>query len=306
MVAAAVVIAGCSDGGEVGTDSDAGTEDATTVEEVQTVPLPEPVQVLEIEGGEYVFDISPDTSEGLRPGWTEVRFDNVGEEPHQVMFARVKDGVDMAELAAAGAGDSSGAAAIEFVDMIGGISYIAAGNDTTALVDLPEGLVMVMCYVPDSDGVAHALMGMTASLNVSATASPIAEPATSSPGDGEVVGTIGMSADGYEFPDRIEPGWYHVDNTDEALHELSLLRMDRAVDAAELDRAVKALAANRLPDVGVEAVGGLAGISAGFDGYLYLDLEPGEYMAVDFMPDPGDPRPHMLDGYYGSFTVEDG
>ena len=44
------------------------------------------------------------------------------------MFARLKDGVDMAELAAAGEGDSSGAGAIEFVDMIGGVSYIGPGR----------------------------------------------------------------------------------------------------------------------------------------------------------------------------------
>ena len=47
----------------------------------------------------------------------------------------------------------------------------------------------------------------------------------------------------------------------------------------------------------------LNGVSPGFDGYLYLDLKPGHYLAVDFMPDPGDPRPHMLDGYHGRFTV---
>ena len=53
----------------------------------------------------------------------------------------------------------------------------------------------------------------------------------------------------------------------------------------------------------VEAVGGMGAISPGFDGYLYLDLEEGEYLVVDFMPDPGDPRPHMLDGYYARFSV---
>lgn len=266
--------------------------------------LPAAVQELRIVGDEYSFVIEPDPASGLRPGWTRVSFDNTGDEAHQVMFARIKDGVDMADLAAAGAGDSSGAGAIEFVDMIGGVSYIGAGHDTTALVDLPEGIVMAMCYVPDADGVAHALMGMTTMLNVTADApAPTESPATS---DEPVLGTIELSEDGYAFPDTVRPGWYEVRNTDDALHELSLLRLDRPVDGEELDELVAELAANQVPSVGVEAVGGLGAISSGFGGYLELDLEPGEYLAVDFMPDPGEPRPHMLDGYHGRFSVPEG
>lgn len=97
-----------------------------------------------MDGSEYAFKISPDPASGVRPGWTLLRFTNVGVEPHQVMFARLKDGVDLGKLAAAGAGDSSGAAAIEFVDMIGGVSYIGAGQETTAMVNLTEGLVLAM------------------------------------------------------------------------------------------------------------------------------------------------------------------
>ena len=119
-----------------------------------------------MDGSEYAFKISPDPASGVRPGWTLLRFTNVGVEPHQVMFARLKDGVDLGKLAAAGAGDSSGAAAIEFVDMIGGVSYIGAGQETTAMVNLTEGLVLAMCYVPNAQGVAHALMGMSTSMTV--------------------------------------------------------------------------------------------------------------------------------------------
>lgn len=262
--------------------------------------MPEPVQELEIDATEYSFTISPDPAGGLRAGWTLLKFHNTGDEPHQVMFARIKDGVDMSELAAAGAGDSSGAGAIEFVDMIGGVSYIGPGQDTTAMVDLSEGLVMAMCYVPDEHGVAHALMGMSTSMTV-APADGAASPST---GTGEhVVGSIELSEDGYLLPDEMGAGWYHVVNTDDALHELSLLRLDGPLDDGGAAQLVDDLAANRPPEVALEAVGGMGAISAGFDGYLYLDLADGDYLAVDFMPDPGDPRPHMLDGYFGEFSV---
>lgn len=307
IVAVAALLGACgSDGGPASGAAASSTSSAPGSGDVaeEAVPFPAPVQELEINATEYTFDISPDPSGGLEPGWTLLRFHNVGVEAHQVMFARIKDGVDMADLAAAGAGDSSGASAIEFVDMIGGVSYIGPDQDTTALVNLTEGTVMAMCYVPDAHGVAHALMGMTAALTVSAPAdgaeSPQPDPELAG---ATVVGAIELSADGYQVPDDLPPGWYHVRNTDSALHELSLMRLSEPIDDDEVGGLVDDLATNETPQVAVEAVGGMGAISAGFDGYLYLDLAPGEYLAVDFMPDPGEPRPHMQDGYYATFLV---
>jgi hypothetical protein len=302
MVATLLGACGQSDDDAASDASSSSTTTAPTSTSVEAAPLPQAIQQLEIDATEYSFEISPDPAGGLKPGWTLLRFHNVGVEPHQVMFARIKDGVDMAELAEAGANDSSGAAAIEFVDMIGGVSYIGPGQDTTALVELPEGTVLAMCYVPDGKGVAHALMGMSTALAVSATAAG----ATSSepiPGGDEVRGAIELSEEGYQMPDDLGRGWYHVENTDTALHELSLLRLASPIDDDQAAQLVEDLAANRSPQVELDAVGGMGAISAGFDGYLYLDLAPGDYLAVDFMPDPGDPRPHMLDGYYRRFST---
>jgi hypothetical protein len=186
--------------------------------------------------------------------------------------------------------------------MIGGVSYIGPGQETTAMVNLTPGLVMAMCYVPDANGVAHALMGMTNALTV--TEPSVDATASGSESDDEqVLGTIELAADGYQIPDDLSTGWYHVENTDSVLHEMSLLRLSRSITAEQTAVLVEDLAANRTPQVGLEAVGGLGAISAGFDGYVYLDLAPGDYVAVDFMPDAGSPRPHMLDGYYGTFTI---
>ena len=304
IVLATVLLPAC------GSDEYGGIANTTTAPEspepantlAKGSPLPQPVQELDIQATEYSFKITPDPSGGVKPGWTLLKFHNVGLEPHQVMFARIKDGVDMAELAAAGAGDSSGSGAIEFVDMIGGVSYIGAGYDTTALVKLTEGIVMAMCYVPDAKGEAHALMGMTTLLSVAAPADKPASPEPK-PQREEVLGNIELAKDGYHLPERLRAGWYRVRNTDSALHELSLLRLSKPIEQDQVAGLVADLAANRTPPVSLEAVGGMGAINAGFDGYLYLDLKPGPYLAVDFMPDPGKPRPHMLDGYYAAFSV---
>lgn len=291
-------LAACGTDGTTTTGQATTTRGPTTSSTTERGPLPQPVQSFDIDAKEYAFTFSPDPAEGLKPGWTLIRFHNVGKEAHQVMFAKIKPGVDLSTLAAAGAGDSSGAGAIKYVDMIGGVSYTGPGGETTALVKLEPGLVMAMCYVPDAKGVAHALMGMSRALTVSDTSASVGRT-----GDTRVRGTIEFGSGGYRLPRRLTPGWYHVRNTDTALHELSLLRLGRAVDATEVDGLVSDLAANKTPSVKVQAMGGMGAVSGGFDGYLYLDLPPGHYLGVDFMPDPGDPRPHLLDGYHVTFTV---
>lgn len=308
VVAVIALVVGACGGADAPTSPSAsGADGRSTTPSDVTARLPTPVQELTFDASEYTFTISPDPSAGLQAGWTLVRFRNVGAEAHQVMFAAIKDGVDLSQLAAAGAGDSSGAGAIEFVDMIGGVSYIDPAHETTALVDLRPGLVMAMCYVPDSNGVAHALMGMTSALTVAAPSGAATSTDTTStdtePMGDEVLGTIELSGDGYQIPADLRAGWYRVANTDTALHEMSLLRVSRSISAEQTAVLVDDLAANRTPQVGLDAVGGMGAVSAGFDGYVHLDLAAGDYLAVDFMPDPGDPRPHMLDGYYRTFRV---
>ena len=271
--------------------------------------LPIPVQELEIDAGEYRFDIRPDPSGGLRPGWTKVTFRNVGGEAHQVMFARLKDGVDMAELAEAGPATPPGPGRSSS-------STCSAASATSARATRPSrwstsprarSWPCATCRPPTAS--RTLLLGMSTVLQVSEATTDPAPVAPTTIGSGEsplVRGRIELAADGYVIPSPLESGWYHVENTDTddpatGLHELSLLRLDRALDGDEVEGFVSDLAANRMPDVQVDAMGGLGAVSPGFDGYLYLDLDEGAYLAVDFMPDPGDPRPHMLDGYHASF-----
>ena len=89
----------------------------------------------------------------------------------------------------------------------------------------------------------------------------------------------------------------------EGLHELAVLGLDQPLDDDQLDQLLDDLATNATPAVDLVALGGMGALSAGFEGYLRLDLDPGPHLAVDFMPDPGEPRPHLLDGYVTAFEA---
>jgi hypothetical protein len=313
-----LLLAAC--GADESTSGQPAPGQATVATEPAAVALPPAVQELEIDGTEYAFDIRTVGDGALRPGWTKVTFRNDGAEAHQVMFARLKDGVDLAQLADAAGGDSSGSKAIEYVDMLGGVSYVGPGQIVEAMVELPEGAVMAMCYVPDAHGVAHALSGMSTMLTVEeedgtdpdgtegSSGTDASEVAGTDGTDPEPVqGTIVMDAEGYHLPSTLPAGWYEVVNRDDGtadgggLHELSIRGLEERLEADGLEQLLGDLAVNAAPSVPLVALGGMGALSAGFAGYLYLDLEPGHYLAVDFMPDPGDPRPHLLDGYATEF-----
>lgn len=290
----------------------AATTSATTSTTTSALPpasVPQVSQVLEVDTGEYTFKFPDLQPSELHAGWTEIRLTNVGKEAHQVMFAQLKPGADLAELAQQAGSDSSGSAALGFVNMLGGVSYIAPGQQTRSLVNLPEGLVMAMCYVPNDQGVAHALLGMSTMLTVG----PAQKLGAASPADSNnavVVGTIRFGADGYEVPEKITKGWYHVLNSDTenpgvGLHELSILRLqtNATLSKSEINSVVTDLAENKTPAVGITALGGYGALQPGYEGYVWLDLSAGQYLFVDFMPDDSDPTPHLAKGYFDHIEI---
>ena len=102
-------------------------------------------------------------------------------------------------------------------------------------------------------------------------------------------------------------GWYRVVNTDEGtagegLHELSILRLGAEVPDDEVDGLLDELATNAETRVAAGGGGRHGRPLPGFEGYLRLDLDDAPHLAVDFMPDPRQTRPHLLDGYYLIFT----
>jgi hypothetical protein len=46
------------------------------------------------------------------------------------------------------------------------------------------------------------------------------------------------------------------------------------------------------------------GLSAGVDGYMTVDLQPGQYLAICNIPDPQSGLPHSKLGMVRAFTVK--
>jgi hypothetical protein len=106
----------------------------------------------------------------------------------------------------------------------------------------------------------------------------------------------------FDGPDTVPAGQvtYRVVNSGPQPHELNILRL--APGATPVD------VLTWQPDQGTpppfEAVGGMNGLSQGESDYMTLDLEPGTYVAICNIPDPGTGLPHARLGMIRQFTVQ--
>ena len=110
--------------------------------------------------------------EAYGSGPLSIDLSNEGDEVHELLVLKVKDGV---EESAEELVQLSEDEAFEKVDFIGNIDPVAPGEGDYVVVDLEPGRYVVSCFLPegatdmehlDADGMPHALSGMVAEFTV--------------------------------------------------------------------------------------------------------------------------------------------
>jgi hypothetical protein len=246
-----------------------------------------------ITATEYRFDLPTSIPAGL----TRVTLKNEGAEGHDAMFMRVNDGATLAQLQAALTTPDFGpifAASTSF-----GGPEVDAGLQATTIVDLAPGQYMVICVIPDDDGMPHYLMGMQAPLEVTEAAATMARPAAET--------TVELVEFGFDaMPTHVAPGQqvWEVSNVGEQIHELLIMRQAPGVSFDDV-RLMLEIAPAATPEAGppFAIIAGAAPMSPGQTNWLVLDLEAGEHFAICFLPDPDTGAPHFALGMIMPFTV---
>ncbi|MFO7546594.1 MAG: hypothetical protein R6W77_13965 [Trueperaceae bacterium] len=230
----------------------------------------------------------------LNPGLHSIVLENVGAEPHHVQFARLEDG--MTPDAFFGALAEQGEAALRFVTLTGGVGMIPPGTSAETLVEFPsEGTYVLLCFVPNEEGVPHLALGMADVIEVSGEATAAEAPAA----DVEVR----MSDFTYSMPDSVRAGvsTWKVVNDGPQPHEMIVLKLNDGVSFPELLAHLQENGEHGMPAV---PIGGVQGLTAGHTGYWTYDLVPGEYAVVCVIPDPETGLPHLALGMIAPFTAE--
>jgi uncharacterized cupredoxin-like copper-binding protein len=262
---------------------------------------------LTITAVEYAFEM-PTTAEA---GWTHVIMDNQGMMDHHAMFLRPNDGATIEDVQVAL--ESGDLGALFAVAASAGGPNVGPGNQASVAMNLEAGQYLVICAIPNEEGIPHFALGMQAVLDVTEGAAVATAPAADA-----TVNLVEMTFDGLPANTTAGTHVWEVANTGTQLHEMVILQLaagltiDQAlqlfnepppsaspVATPVVDQAM----ATPVMEPPFEAIGGVAPMTPGETNYAVLDLAAGDYIAICFVPDAETGMPHFAMGMIAGFTV---
>lgn len=237
-------------------------------------------QEVMLTASDFAFS-GPDS---IAPGMTRVSLVNTGSEPHHVILGRFDAGKTMADLQAFMEANPN--ADPDFITWQGGVGVIMPGDTAAATSDLPAGQYAMFCFVPSADGVPHLAKGMVRPLIVAGEPVGAEAPAFDA--------TIELNEFGFVVPELTAgTHTFRVTNTGQQTHEIEIVRLD---DGATMEQYMAAVQPGATTPPPGRPVGGNGAISPGLSNYLTVDLAPGRYLLLCWVPDPADGAPHVMKG----------
>ncbi|MBI4339950.1 MAG: hypothetical protein HY680_08360 [Chloroflexi bacterium] len=264
------------------------------------------VPVVSLAASDYGFSAPASVPGGL----TRLSMTNKGKEDHHAQLLRLNDGVTQAQFQstlqdALKAVPQEGEAALfrifGIVTFTGGPSTAMPGKTNEALANLATGEYVLVCFIAGQDGVPHLAKGMVQPLTV--TAAPAKAPAA--PASAATVKLNDFAFVG--APATLSKGksTIKVENSGKEPHEMAVFRL-KGINAGQLREILTAPPGGAAPSgpPPFESAGGYQAIMPGMSGWATLDLEPGNYALVCFVPSPAkEGAPHVALGMLSSFAV---
>lgn len=226
-------------------------------------------------------------------GTVTLVLDNVGQELHHLQLVRL-DGMTMQDFQARLTEIQPGTPIPAWFVEVGGVNPPEPGIPARVTMTLEAGEYAVLCVVDTPDHIPHVMKGMIAPLTVTPSESA---PAPLPAADLELVLTD--YALGFSAPPTRGSHVIRVTNTATQSHEVALFRL---LPGKTMDdfMAWGATYEGAPPIVGA---GGVPAFRPGIVAYMHVDLVPGDYVAVCFVPDHLDGAPHLVHGMVTPFTV---
>lgn len=283
----ALLAAGCSDDEE---SSDGTT--SSSAESTSTTAAPESAS-LDVTATDYAYDMG---STEVPAGAVEINLSNEGEEEHQVTVVRFKEGKSVADLAVT---EEDPTQLYDVLETFGGPSAVGPGGSVRAVVDLEPGSYTVICFIPSpSDGVSHAAKGMIAELEVTEAAEPAALPTADE--------TVGLADFEFQLPDGFTgSSSVEVRNDGPQAHELAAYRVAEGKTADDVVAFLSVPPGSPPPEgpPPFEPAAGISALDSGVTNVVDLNLTPGNYVLLCFLPDANDGLPHFLKGMVQPVTI---
>lgn len=229
----------------------------------------------------------------VKAGLTRVTIQNDGHAPHHAQLARLKDGVTLDKIFAAMQEDPM--SIVPMLAWVGGPSVVDHGGSSTVTLQLEAGTHMLLCFVPDEEGLPHLAHGMMGTMEVlPAHGEERAQPAADL--------SLRFLDFAYAFSEAIPSGpqTWEIVNDGEVMHEITLVRLN---DGATMEDVAHFIHAPQGPPP-FASVGGMQAMDPGATAWLHLDLTPGDYLGICHIPDMPSGQTHADLGMIIPFTVE--
>jgi len=218
---------------------------------------------------------------------------NKGQDPHHIQLIKLLQGKTAEDFRAAITADP--ARLPKWIKFVGGPNAILPGSEAVATMNLAEGEYLLICLIPNKEGVPHMALGMQKPLSVrGAKPTLVSEP---KPG-------LRITLADFRFTQSqpISAGSHTIQvmNHGTQPHEVVVLKLDPGASAKDFGAAFEPGASGPPPG---KPVGGVVGLESGGHAFFTARFEPGRYGLICFFPDPVTGKPHFMQGMTSEFTV---
>jgi uncharacterized cupredoxin-like copper-binding protein len=252
-------------------------------------PTSKPV-VVTVHANEFAFT----GPKSVAAGTITFRMVNDGKQLHHVTIVKLLHGKTAADYVEAIKHPGPPPAwSVE----VGGPNATGPGQSSEATVTLEPGNYALVCFVPTPGAtpVPHIMHGMISALTVTPSSAPSAEPAAD----------VNVRLRDYKFTmsKPLTAGWHNIKVTNDAAqpHEIVFVKLAPGATAAGLAQWVEAGMQGPPPGM---ALGGVAAIASGRSNTFPVNLTPGTYGMICFLPDAKDGKPHSAHGMTTQFEVK--
>lgn len=251
----------------------------------------EPVPEVVITAREYSFS-GPDSIAG---GWTQLTLDNQGEKAHDLILFKLDEGKIMDDVMAALEAEGPP----DWITLIGQ-STAEAGQRRRFIANLEPGSYGMISFGDDPSGPPDAAQGMVKGLTV-----------TAAPATAVTLPTADATLEMADFSYAVSPltagtKLIQVSNTGAEDHEAVIFRINEGKTFEDV-RALLALSEEEQEQQYGELVTQTGSVIAGAGKTVYAEVElsPGRYALICFLPSPANEgRPHYELGMLQEMVVQ--
>ena len=247
------------------------------------------VPVVTVHAKEFSF-VAPKT---VKSGFNTFRLVNDGKEMHHLTLIKLDKGKTMADLSAA---LKIPGPPPTWMTEVGGPNPAVPGATVEATLALEPGSYVMVCFVPSPGSPApHMMKGMMGAFTVTPAASGATEPVADA--------TMHLTDYNFTVDKPLVAGHrvLKVVNDAKQDHEVIFVELAPGKTAADLGNWVEKDMMKGPPPG--KPMGGMAGIANGRTGSFPIDLKPGKYGLICFMPDAKDGKSHFMHGMSKEIVV---